>query len=126
MPSNRYDPMKSPSKAWLEIDEGERHEIVRIYHKRHGLKPPNMNLHTVAHVVVENQLAEQLPEVLSAMERLVYEGLDRHEAIHAIGSVLMEHLWELTQGRVSNPGDPHAPYFASLKQLTAASWRSSG
>ena len=126
MPSKRYDPMKPPSEGWLDIDEGERHELVRIYHKRQGLKPPNMNLHVVAHVVVENQLAERLPEVMSAMERLTSEGLDRHDAIHAIGSVLMEHLWNLTQGRVSNPSDAHAPYFASLQRLSAASWRSSG
>jgi hypothetical protein len=126
MPPNRYDPMKPPADGWLGIDEGERHELVRIYHKRKGLKPPNMNLHLVVHVVVENQLAERLPEVMAAMERLTSEGLDRHDAIHAIGSVLLEHLVDVTQGRVSNPDDPHAPYFASLKRLTAASWRSSG
>jgi hypothetical protein len=50
MPSKPYDPMKPPDDDWLAIDEGERHELVRFYHKRHGLKPPNMNLHTVAHV----------------------------------------------------------------------------
>jgi hypothetical protein len=60
------------------------------------------------------------------MERLTSEGLNRHDAIHAIGSVLMEHLWDLTQGQVASTGDPHAPYLASLKQLMATSWRSSG
>ena len=116
--------MVNPGAEWLAVDEAERQELVRGYHRRRGLKAPNMNLHTVAHVVVENQLAEQLPQALDAMKRLESEGLDRHQAIHAIGSVLMEHLWNLTNGPPPE-GDPNSIYFSALEQLTAESWRRS-
>jgi hypothetical protein len=44
-----------------------------------------------AHVVVENQVAlGEVMRVPETLERLLDEGLDRHEAVYAIGSVLME------------------------------------
>jgi hypothetical protein len=82
-------------------------------------------MHAVAHVIVENQLAEGLPEAKRALGRLLGEGLDRHDAVHAIASVLMEHFWNLTN-KPQAPGDPHAPYLAALDKLTAESWRRSG
>jgi hypothetical protein len=50
------------------------------------------------------------------------EGLDRHEAIHAIGSVLMGHVYNLVRGD-AKPGDPNPPYFQALQRLTASSWQ---
>jgi hypothetical protein len=41
-------------------------------------------------VAVETQLAEGHAEATAALDRLLQEGLDRHEALHAIGSVLAE------------------------------------
>jgi hypothetical protein len=48
----------------------------------------------MTHVIVENQVAlgEAYP-VQSVLLRLMEEGLDRHDAIHAIGSVLAERLF---------------------------------
>ena len=74
---------------------------------------------------MENQLAEGLPGAKRALERLLGEGLDRHDAIHAIGSVLMEHIWNLSN-KPQGPGDPNAPYLVALDSLTADSWRRSG
>jgi hypothetical protein len=74
---------------------------------------------------VENQLAEGLPEAKRALERLLADGLGRHDAVHAIASVLMRHLWNLTN-KPQGPGDPNAPYLAALEKLTTDSWRSSG
>jgi hypothetical protein len=58
------------------------------------------------------------------------EGLDRHEAIHAIGSVLAGYVNELLrepdlQTRPSE-GDPNAAYFSELEALTAEGWLRSG
>jgi hypothetical protein len=50
------------------------------------------------------------------------EGLDRHDAIHAIGSVLAAHLHDVTKAEES-AAPPQDAYFAELDRLTAASWR---
>jgi len=121
-----YDPSVAPdAAAWLELDESERIELVREYHRRRRIRLPNLHLHAVTHAVIENQLAEGLAPAAKALGRLVAEGLDRHEAVHALGSVLMEHLWDLTN-KPRADGDPHAPYLAALEKLTAAAWLSSG
>jgi hypothetical protein len=50
------------------------------------------------------------------------EGLDRHEAIHAIGSVLMGNILDLQHGRLK--GDLNQVYIRELAQLSAKKWRS--
>jgi hypothetical protein len=50
------------------------------------------------------------------------EGLDRHEAIHAIGWVLIEFMSDLMDEPESRV-EPNAPYFAALERLTVESWR---
>jgi hypothetical protein len=52
------------------------------------------------------------------------EGLDRHEAIHAIGMALSEHIYDLAHG-AEPKGDPNAPFFEALDRLTAEEWRAS-
>ncbi|APF16869.1 hypothetical protein Calab_0840 [Caldithrix abyssi DSM 13497] len=116
-----YNPLVAPHpEEWLELDEMERNTLVREYHERAGVKLPDQTMHATFHVIVENQLAEGLPDVVEALERLQNEGLDRHEAIHAIGSVLLEHIWKTV----------HAPdeftetesYLKALRKLTKKSW----
>jgi len=51
------------------------------------------------------------------------EGLDRHRAIHAIGSLLSEHIFDLIHNSEGGEVDANQPYFAALERLTAASWR---
>jgi hypothetical protein len=51
------------------------------------------------------------------------EGLDRHEAIHAIGSILMSIVFDVSQ-EPDVGGDINARYSRELTTLTAASWRS--
>lgn len=122
----RYDPLKAPPSAeWLDLDEPERIELVRKYHKHQRIKLPNVTVHAVVHVIVETQLAEGLAHVQDALQRLQGEGLDRHEAVHAIGSVLAEHMWNL-MNKPQSAADPNPAYFAALGRLTAESWRNSG
>lgn len=93
------------------------------YHRGARATLPNERLHASIHVVVENQVAlgDALP-ARQVLERLQAEGLDRHDAIHAIGAVLADHIDELMKHRAS--ADPsHEGYWAELRALTADRWR---
>jgi hypothetical protein len=120
----RYDAQKSVnSEDWLKLDEYERIDSVTRYHRRQRIRVPNEHLHALVHVIVENQVA--LGDTFVAegvLLRLVGEGLDRHEAIHAIGSVLADHSSVLMSGGGAKD-DPNAEYIHKLKSLTAESWR---
>ncbi|MDF0676784.1 MAG: hypothetical protein P0120_20975 [Nitrospira sp.] len=119
----RYDPDAAPDPGnWLALDEAQRIELVSAYHQRLSTELPNAQLHAAIHVIVESQLAEEVEVTKDALVRLRAEGLDRHEAIHAIGSVLMKHVWDLLRSD-AKPPDSNAPYFEALKGLTANSWR---
>jgi hypothetical protein len=102
--------------------EGERAELVADYHRRARVKLPNARLHAAMHVIVENQLAEGIPAVAETLQRLRAEGLERHVALHAIGSVLIKHVWTVLRDKPPEVPD-HEPYFAGLRQLSAAGWR---
>ena len=121
----RYDTNERPHSAtWLELDENERIDAVVDYHRRAGVKLEDLKLHAITHVVVENQVVLGEPTPVSAtLNRLVDEGLDRHEAIHAIGSILMSIVFDVSQ-EPDVGGDINARYSRELATLTAASWRS--
>jgi hypothetical protein len=123
MPLLQYDPRQhTDPNAWLALDESERIELVRQYHRRERIRLPNETLHATTHVIVENQLAlgDPLP-VRDALLRLIEEGLDRHEALHAIGSVLAQQLFAALTER--GGADPTPDYAEKLRRLTAESWR---
>ena len=122
-----YDPGVDPDPAeWLELDEGERIALVEDYHENAGIDVPNLLLHAGFHVTIETQVAmgDELP-VRSTLRRLVREGLDRHDAIHAIGSVLAEHMFDILKDKGKRGGDPNPRYFDAVKALTAAGWKQS-
>jgi hypothetical protein len=122
-----YDPLVAPDpEAWLALEEQERIDMVMDFHRRARIKLPKARVHATIHAVVENQIAEgdALP-VRRTLERLMREGLDRHDAVHAIGGVLIGHMNDLmAAGGVE--GDPNVKYYAELERLTAAGWRRSG
>jgi HD superfamily phosphodiesterase len=120
----KYDPHEHIiSDAWLALDESERMQLVRRYHRRQRIRLPNETIHAVVHVIVENQVAlgDAFP-AKAVLLRLMKEGLDRHEAIHAIGSVLSEKLFAVMSEQEAR-GDVNADYMEKLKSLTAKSWR---
>ena len=96
--------------------------LVEDYHRRAKIDLPQAKLHAAIHAVVERQLAEQLPAAVNALQRLLAEGLERHDAIHAIGSVLGEHMRQLMIGAL-DAENPNASYFGALDQLSVSSWR---
>ena len=131
-----YNPLIEPDPDnWLATDEQQRIDLIERYHRLAGIEVERMGAHAAMHAVVENQIAEgdQLP-VRRTLLRLMDEGLDRHDAIHAIASVLVVHLNEhLREVRSQAPRteqqsdhDFTGPYFSELEELTAESWLRSG
>ena len=119
-----YDPDPSPvTTDWLEADESQRIARVSAYHRRKKIKLPNLQLHAVVHVVVENQIALGEEVVVNTLARLRAEGLSRHDALHAIGSVLAESLYQLMQEDEGATDKPYRQYLERLQQLTAEDWR---
>lgn len=122
-----YDAGKTPDpKQWLNLDEQERILQIESYHQDVADELPNPTMHASIHAVVENQLAEGIEEVQHTLKRLQEQGLDRHDSIHAIGSVLAEHMFSLMSAKDTPTGDPNVAYYQNLKTLTAKKWLSMG
>jgi hypothetical protein len=118
-----YDPLKTPDpESWLELDEQEQIDLVETHHESVGIQLPNATLHAAMHTIVENQLAMEDDLVQQTLQRLLAEGLDRHDALHAIGSVLAEQIWGAMQTRQDEAALPEA-YCKGLSELTASTWR---
>ncbi|MCH6549376.1 MAG: DUF1841 family protein [Proteobacteria bacterium] len=119
---HQYDPKKKPKPGeWLALDEAERIVMAERYHSRHGDFGESLSMHSTIHSIVETQLAEKVPAVKAAFKRLRRQGLNRHDTIHAIGSVLAEQVWEIMAGTPASE-DANDDYFAALESLTAESW----
>jgi hypothetical protein len=120
----RYDPERQPDpEAWLALDESERIDRVIAYHRRTRVRLENAKVHAVAHVIVENQIALDEPPLAAAvLARLMDEGLDRHDAVHAIGSIVFRVMFDALREPGGKP-DLNAQYRRELATLTAASWR---
>jgi hypothetical protein len=118
-----YDPDTSLNPAdWLETDEGDRIEMVSSYHRLKKVRLPNARLHAVIHVVVENQLALGEEVVVKTLVRLQTEGLGRHDALHAIGSVLAADVYDLMHEDAESTEAVYARYLEGLQKLTAKQW----
>jgi hypothetical protein len=117
----RYNPDCDPiAEDWLALDEQEAIMLVAQHHRRQRVPLPNETLHATTHAIVENQLALREPVVVEVFTRLQAEGLDRHDAIHAVGSVLVEQVRLVLQGKAE--GKPNDAYLAGLRKLTARAW----
>ena len=119
----KYNPEMAPDpEKWLALEDTQRLDLVSAYHRRMRVKLPNAHLHSDVHVIVENQLAEGFDLAKDALDRLRAEGLDRHEAIHAIGSALIGHVRNLMREGAATP-DPKGTYAQALRTLTVRGWR---
>ena len=119
-----YDPAVAPDpEEWLALDERERIDLALRHHRRAGVSLPNEKAHATFHVVIENQIAmgDELA-VRRAVDRLMAEGLDRHEAIHAVASVLAGEINDALKDPEAR-AFPTDAYSAALERLTAESWR---
>jgi hypothetical protein len=120
----RYNPDSTPDgEEWSDLSESERIDREIDYHRRARIKLPNVRVHAAMHVIVENEilLGDETP-VASTLARLMAEGLDRHDALHAIASVLSGIIFDAIKSPAD--GDINASYFRELSELTADKWRS--
>jgi hypothetical protein len=123
----RYDPLIAPDPAgWLALGEAVRLEAVQAYHRAAHLPTPRLEAHAAMHVAVESQLAlGDPPEIRATLARLLLaDGLNRHDAIHAIASVLAARMSDLVGNRLP-ASDFARVYAAELRKLTKASWQAS-
>jgi hypothetical protein len=119
-----YDPDVGPDPAhWLALEEAERLRQAKDYHRRCDVLLANPEIHAAVHVAIENQIAmgDEMP-VRGALERLMAEGLTRHEAVHALGSVLTEMIVGAADGKEAEHSQTDA-YNDGIARITAEDWR---
>ncbi len=82
-----------------------------------GLRGARLRIHAAIHTAVEVQLAEgRPPQTQATLQRLMDQGMTRHEAIHAIGAVVADELHQLIgDGR----GYDEVRFVRRLAELTA-------
>jgi len=120
----KYQPLECPNvQEWLELDEYERVFLVRDFHEGADEPLPDdaMELHASIHVVVENQIAMEHVPVPATVDRLIRQGLDRHEAIHAVGAIVSSNIYDLSKGNQMSWDQNQ--YRRRLDKLTARRWR---
>ena len=120
----KYDPEKTPEpEEWLALDSDQRIILVETYHEEENIESgeSGMTVHATMHVVVENQVAENIPAVRNTVGKLTRQGLSRHEAIHAIAAVLTEDIFHLLKGEIES--FDIKKYRRRLEKLTAKKWR---
>ncbi len=119
-----YNPEIQPdAEAWLALDEQERIWLVEKYHRRAKIELPRETAHAALHAIVENQIAMDFGPVVRAFPRLMKQGLSRHDAIHAVASVLTDLLSEQASGNAKDSGESvEARYGAEVERLSAKEW----
>jgi hypothetical protein len=128
MSSTYYNPESAPNPAaWLAHPEGERIRLVKIFHVSERIELPDVEAHSAAHVIVENQVASGYGPSCRALARLQEQGLSRHEALHAIAMVVCRCLQSAVVGS-SPPSTREIQLRMSdeIDALSAAEWRSIG
>ena len=122
----RYDADQTPDAGWwLGLDEWERISHVLDGHGEADTghaSTPNPRLHAVIHTVVETQIAQgEPPDTRQTLDRLRAAGCSRHEAVHAIGSVVSDTVIDVMQEQRPFSASSFA---AALGALDPADWRS--
>jgi hypothetical protein len=127
MASTHYDADSTPNaQEWLAILELERIRLVQNYHVAKRIKEPRMKAHAVMHAVVENQIASGYGPSRRAVSRLQAEGLSRHDAVHAIASVLADFVFELSSGQNAEQQASYQSRMGeAIEHLQAKQWLTS-
>jgi hypothetical protein len=118
-----YNASISPDpEKWLLLDEEIRLALAMDYveNNEKDIEEGARRIHAVIHVIIENQLAQNVEPTKETYNRLQRQGLDRHEIIHAIGAVISEDIFEIVKGNKKHPFERHK---LRLKKLTAKRWK---
>ena len=123
---NTYNPLIEPNKdEWLESSEYDRIDAVREFHENSNddefEEDDALSIHCTLHVIVENQLAMSVELIPETIAKLTRQGLDRHEAIHAIGAIICEDIFYIVQGKKTEFSPKQ--YRKRLGKITAKRWR---
>jgi len=118
-----YNPNKAVDpENWLALDETTRIELVHDFHigLDHELTDDALSLHSSIHVIVENQLAMGVDLIPETIAKLMRQGLNRHEAIHAIGAIISGDIFDVMNG----DAEEFSPkkYRRKLEKITAKRW----
>ena len=121
-----YDPLVGPdAEVWLSLDDQERIAAVLAWHAASSAPhppTPKPTLHAALHAVVENQAAANDPPAVTAtLTRLCDAGLTRHEAVHAIASVVGDALQSALDG--ADGGFDVEAYAQDMRALEPGDWR---
>ena len=123
-----YDADCAPhAEEWLALEEGERIALVQRFHRDAGtlLGKQQELVHAGIHAAVEVQLALKDEPIVRALSRLMTQGLSRHDALHAIGSAMIETMHDAMAATDEGPV-LRARYYAAVERLSAESWREGG
>jgi len=107
-----------PNNGWRWTSRSAIHSF--SIHERAKVDLRTSDPRRRAHIV-ENQLAEAIPEVVAAFERLRHEGFDRHTLFTQLDQSRGSQF-ELMKNNQSSP-DPTQPFWqvsATLRQRTGA------
>ena len=119
-----YDPSRAinPSE-WLALPESDRIDMVYAFHEDSGEENQegSETMHATIHVLVENQIALGVEPVPQTIAKLLRQGLNRHDAIHAVGAVLSGDIFNLMNKSDVTWDQTH--YSRRLTKLTAKRWR---
>lgn len=118
-----YNPNKPvDSENWLALDEATRIELVYDFHSGLELEitEDGLRVHSSIHVIVENQLAMGVDLIPETIAKLTRQGLNRHEAIHAIGAIISEDIFDVMKGNAEEFSPKK--YRRKLEKLTAKRW----
>lgn len=123
MAHTQYDPDVAPdAREWLALPEVERMRLAQNYHVAARIKVQSMKAHAALHAAIENQIASGFGPSKRAMARLRSEGLSRHEAVHAIGSVVASFIYELGQGQTDEQRASFQSRMGSAIEDLHANW----
>lgn len=120
---SEYNPMVAIDPAqWQALEESDRLDLILAFHQDAGVEIPDIETHATLHCVIENQIAlgDEMP-IAATLQRLLGEGLDRHDAIHAIASVLANHLYGVVHDE--EPSRTHEVFLNEITSLSAEQWR---
>ena len=126
-----YDPGKRVDPAWWNsLGSDERVHIAEAAHVVPGawhFPIRDSRAHAIMHVVVENLVAQgdETP-IYATLQKLARQGLERHDAIHALSTVFAEHARTIGGGRADSDTPPPEAQVKRAAAMTASSWRGQG
>ena len=122
----KYDPMKPPLKSrWLALDGSDRIAQVKKYHREQKIEVPSVTLHATLHVIVENLLAEGIPDAVETMRRLQSEGLNRHQALHAVATAVAHYMHDKVSALASHEIANTEECLRLIREMTIEKWHES-